>query len=392
MGMERIDGVLEAAVANSVFPGVTAVVGDRDGGLYEGAFGRLSVDGEAPARPDTMIRIASMTKAFVSVAALQLLEQGRLELQQPVADVLPAFGDLQVLEGFDGDEPRLRRPSSQATIRQLLTHTAGLGYWFGNAEVLRYHQVSGIPEPGACKRSLFEMPLVADPGTRWEYGTNFDWLGQVVEAVSGQDLATYCQEHVFGPLGMADATFRPTDEQRARLMTVHSRTPDGGLVASPFEWPAEPEFWAGGHGAYTTAAEYLRFMRALLRDGELDGARVLRPETVELAFTDHLDGLPLPTLIRTAVPEVCNDIPSLPFAAGFGLGFHLYLEDLPGLRRAGSGDWAGLCNCYYWIDRGTGVAGALLTQVLPFFDLPILETATAFEQAVYAEVGTPATA
>ena len=110
MGMERIDGVLEAAVANSVFPGVTAVVGDRDGGLYEGAFGRLSVDGEAPARPDTMIRIASMTKAFVSVAALQLLEQGRLELQQPVADVLPAFGDLQVLEGFDGDEPRLRRP------------------------------------------------------------------------------------------------------------------------------------------------------------------------------------------------------------------------------------------------------------------------------------------
>ena len=133
-------------------------------------------------------------------------------------------------------------------------------------------------------------------------------------------------------------------------------------------------------------------MRALLRDGELDGARVLRPETVELAFTDHLDGLPLPTLIHTAVPEVCNDIPSLPFAAGFGLGFHLYLEDLPGLRRAGSGDWAGLCNCYYWIDRGTGVAGALLTQVLPFFDLPILETATAFEQAVYAEVGTPATA
>ena len=275
MGTERIDGVLEAAVANSVFPGVTAVVGDRDGGLYEGAFGRLSVDGEAPARPDTMIRIASMTKAFVSVAALQLLEHGRLELQQPVADVLPAFGDLQVLEGFDGDEPRLRPPASQATIRQLLTHTAGLGYWFGNAEVLHYHEVSGIPEPGACKRALFEMPLVADPGPAGSTGRDFDWLGQVVEAVSGQDLATYCQEHVFGPLGMADATFRPTDEQRARMMPVHSRAPDGGLVRRRSS-PAEPEFWSGGHGAYATAADYLRFMRALLRGGELDGERVLR--------------------------------------------------------------------------------------------------------------------
>jgi len=392
MGMERIDGLLEPAVANGVFPGVIAAVGDRDGVLYDGAFGRLNVEDDAPARSDTMIRIASMTKAFVCIAALQLVEQGRLELQQPVGSVLPAFDDLQVLEGFDGDEPRLRPPASRATIRQLLTHTAGLGYWFDNTDVLRYHEVSGIPDPGAGERSLFEMPLVADPGTRWEYGTNTDWLGQVVEAVSGQDLATYCQEHVFGPLGMADATFRPTDEQRARLMTVHARTPDGGLVASPLEWPAEPEFWAGGHAAYATAADYLRFLRALLRDGELDGARVLRAETVELAFTDHLDGLPLPTHIQTAVPAVSNDIAALPFAAGFGLGFHLFLEDLPGMRRAGSGDWAGLTNCYFWIDRSAGVAGVLLTQVLPFFDQPIVETASAFEQAVYAEVGTPAAA
>jgi methyl acetate hydrolase len=392
MGMERIDGVLEPAVANGVFPGVIAAVGDRDGVRYEDAFGRLSVDGEEPARPDTMIRIASMTKPFVSVAALQLVEQGRLELQQPVADVLPAFDDLQVLDCFDGDAPKLRPPATRATIRQLLTHTAGLGYWFDNADVLRYHEVSGIPDPGAAERSLFEMPLIADPSTRWEYGTSIDWIGQVVEAVSGQDLATYCEEHVFGPLGMADATFRPTDEQRARLMTVHARTPDGGLVALPFEWPAEPEFWAGGHGAYATAADYLRFLRALLRDGELDGARVLRAETVELAFTDHLDGLPLPAHIQTAVPELSNDIAALPFAAGFGLGFHIFLEDLPGMRRAGSGDWAGLTNCYFWIDRSAGVAGVLLTQVLPFFDQAIVETASAFEQAVYAEVGTPAAA
>ena len=258
--------------------------------------------------------------------------------------------------------------------------------------MLRYHQITGIPDPTAGRRALFEMPLVADPGTRWEYGISTDWLGQVIGAASGQDLAAYCREHIFSPLEMADATFSPTDEQGARLMPVHSRTPDGGLVPTPIEGPDEPEFWSGGHGVFATGADYLRFMRALLRGGELDGERVLRPETVELAFSDHLGSVVLPDVIRSAVPELSNDIPSLPVAQGFGLGFHLVLEDIPGMRRAGTGDWAGLCNCYYWIDRATGVAGAFLTQVLPFFDARIVETATHFEEAVYAEVGAPAVA
>jgi methyl acetate hydrolase len=387
----EIEGLLERAVQDRVVPGVVAVAGDRDRVLYEGAFGLLSVDGDAPVRQDTMIWIASMTKAIVSVAALQLIEQGSLDLEQTVEDVVPAFGELQVLEGFDGDEPRLRPPARQAMIRHLLTHTSGLGYWFANADVLRYHQITGIPDPTAGRRALFEMPLVADPGTRWEYGISTDWLGQVVEAASGQDLATYCQEHIFSPLGMADATFQPTDEQGARMMPVHSRTPDGGLVPTPIEGPDEPEFWAGGHGVFATGADYLRFMRALLRGGELDGNRILRLETVELAFSDHLGGAVLPDVVRSAVPELSNDIQSLPVSQGWGLGFHLVLEDIPGMRRAGTGDWAGLCNCYYWIDRATGVAGAILTQVLPFFDARIVETATHFEEAVYAEVGAPAT-
>jgi methyl acetate hydrolase len=391
MGTNGIDGLLERAVSDRVVPGVVAVAGDRDAVLYEGAFGRLTVDGDVPVRPDTMIWIASMTKAITSVAALQLIEQGGLELEQPVADILPAFGALQVLEGFDGDTPRLRAPARPATIRHLLTHTAGLGYWFANADVLRYHQLTGIPDPTTGSRRVFEMPLVADPGTRWEYGTSTDWLGQVVEAVSGQDLATYCQERIFSPLGMAGATFTPTDDQAARTMAVHSRTPDGSLVPAPWDSP-EPEFFSGGAGAYATAADYLRFMRALLRGGELDGERVLRPETVALAFTDHLGGVELPAVIRSAVPELTNDLEFLPVAQGFGLGFHLVLEDIPGMRRAGTGDWAGLCNCYYWIDRAAGVAGALLTQVLPFYDARIVETSAAFEEAVYAEVGAPAAA
>jgi methyl acetate hydrolase len=391
MDSSRIDGLLERAAAERVVPGVVAVAGDRDGVFYEGAFGRLAVDGDVPVRPDTMIWVASMTKAITSVAALQLIEQGSLELQAPVASILPAFGRLQVLEGFDGDTPRLRAPARPATIRHLLTHTAGLGYWFANADVLRYHELTGIPDPTSGSRRMFEMPLVADPGTRWEYGTSTDWLGQVVEAVSGQDLAAYCQQGIFSPLGMADATFAPDDDQAVRMMGVHSRTPDGGLGPAPLD-PLEPEFSSGGHGAYATAADYLRFMRALLRGGELDGERILRPETVELAFTDHLCGVELPAMIRSAVPEVSNDVPSLPVAQGWGLGFHLVLEDLPGMRRAGTGDWAGLCNCYYWIDRAAGVAGALLTQVLPFYDARIVETSAAFEEAVYAEVGAPAAA
>jgi CubicO group peptidase (beta-lactamase class C family) len=364
-----------------------AITGDRDGVLYEGAFGLLSLEADRPVLPDTMFWIASMTKAIVSVAALQLIEQGILDLEQQVGAILPAFGELQVLEGFDGDAPRLRPPAGQATIRQLLTHTAGLGYWFANADLLRYQQQAGIPDPFTGRRAMLEMPLVADPGTRWEYGTSTDWLGQIVEAVSGQDLAAYCRQHIFGPLGMADATFSPTDEQRGRMMLMHSRTSDRDLVPTPIDLPAEPEMWSGGLGAFATAMDYLRFMRALLRGGELDGERVLRRETVELAFTDHLQGAKLPAVVFSAIRELSNDIPSLPLLQGWGLGVHLALTDIPGMRRAGTGDWAGIANCCFWIDRVAGVCGAFMTQVLPAYDARAADTAIRFERAVYAELG-----
>ena len=392
MDTRTLDGLLERAVGDRVVPGVVAMVGDRDGVLYEGAFGVLSVGGDAGVQRDTMFWLASMTKAIVSVAALQMIEQQKLELEQPVADILPAFGALQVLEGFDGDSPRLRAPARQATIRQLLTHTAGAGYWFANSDLLRYHQLTGIPDPGTCKlAALFEVPLIADPGTRWEYGTNTDWLGLVVQEVSGQDLATFCSEHIFAPLGMRDATFTATDAQASRTMAVHARLPDGGLLPTPFGLPTDAEFYSAGAGASGTGLDYIRFLRALLRDGELDGERVLAPESVKLAFTDHLGGAPLPAQMTSALPELTNDVPSWPYAQGWGLGFRLVLEDIPEMRRAGTGDWAGLANCYYWIDRASGIAGVILTQVLPFFDAPIVETALGFEHAVYASVGASAT-
>ncbi len=388
MGANGIDELLGQGVDDRALPGVVALVGDRDGVRYEGAFGLCNVDGDEPVRADTMFAIMSMTKAFTSVSALQLIERGALELEQPVAGILPAFGELQVLEGFDGDKPRLRPPVRQATIRHLLTHTSGLGYSFLNPNLLRYHQLTGAPDIMSGKLEGLQVPLIADPGSRWEYGISTDWLGQVVEAVSGKDLASYCQEQLFAPLGMRDATFRPNEEQAARMMALHFRAPDGGLVQQSLDFP-EPEFALGGSGAYATGPDYTRFMRALLRSGELDGERVLRPETVELAFSDHLKGAPLPDGMHSAMPEFSNDVPALPFAQGWGLGFRLVLEDVPGMRKAGSGDWGGLFNCYYWIDRAAGVAGAILTQVLPFYDASIVTVAEGFEQGVYGKLAVP---
>ncbi|HEY3189783.1 MAG TPA: serine hydrolase domain-containing protein [Solirubrobacteraceae bacterium] len=369
-----LDGLLERAVAERRVPGAVAVVTGPGELVYEGAAGT--------ATPSTVFRIASMTKAVTSVAALQLLEQGRLELDQPVESILPEFGELQVLEGFDGDTPRLRPPATPATIRHLMTHTSGLGYFFVDLDLVRFHEVTGTPSILTGLRASLRTPLTFDPGTRWAYSIAVDWLGLVVEAVSGQDLAAYFTEHIFTPLGMTDTTFAPTDEQRGRLIPVHHRTPDGGLVAGDLEMPAEPEFWAGGSGLYGTGRDYARFMAALLADG----GPILRPETVDLMFTDHLRGAPLPEIIRSAAPELINDIPSLPVAQGWGLGLHLTLEDLAGMRRAGTGDWAGLFNCYFWIDRASGIAAAFLTQVLPFFDAAIVEAMLGMEQSVYGGV------
>jgi methyl acetate hydrolase len=382
----QIDGLLEQASSNGAVPGVIAFAVGPEGVLYEGAAGRLSVDGDAPVRTDTMIRIASMTKAMTSAAALQLVEQGRLDLDQTVASVIPAFGDTKVLAGFDGDTPVLRAPARQATIRQLMNHTTGLAYWFLSPEMVRFHEVTGTPNVFSGLRASIELPLIDDPGNRWQYGVNTDWLGKVVEAVSGQTLDRYFAEHIFAPLGMTDATFAPTPEQAARMMAVHARTPDGGLAVIPVDLPPAPEWMAGGHGVACTAGDYGRFLRALLNDG----APILSRGSVDLMLTDSLGGIALPEVIRSADPTLSNDIPSLPVRQSWGLGLHLFLEDLEGMRRAGSGDWAGIFNTYFWVDRESGVAAGLLTQVLPFFDAQVVGLAMAVEQNLYAQLRKPA--
>ena len=370
-----IKALLDGAVSKGTLHGVAAMVVDRNGPLYHHAAG------EADER--TLFRNASMTKAVATTAALQLVEQGRLSLDASVESILPEFGKLQVLDGFDGDRPRLRAPASKATVRQLMTHTAGLGYFFLSEKLARYHQLTGEPAPlSGLKRSL-SVPLVNDPGTAWEYGVNTDWLGLVVEKLSGQSLASYLREHVYGPLGMVDSTFEPSAAQRSRLLRVMQRQADGRLVPSVHDLPPTSEWDAAGHGSYGTVQDYGRFVQAWLADG----GGILQPATVRLALQDHLGPIKLPELMKSTMPELSNDVPALPVPQGWGLGFHLTLADVPGMRSKGTGDWAGVFNSYYWIDRSKGIGGVLMTQLLPFFDLPVIETLMGFEMAIYEQVG-----
>lgn len=370
-----IEALLDDAVSKGAIHGIAALVVDRDGPVFHHAAGESS--------PQTMFRNASMTKAVATTAALQFVEKGLLSLDATVESILPEFGQLQVLDGFDGDKPRLRAPASKATVRQLMTHTAGLGYFFSNEKLLRYHELTGEPHPLTGLKRSFSTPLVNDPGVVWEYGTNADWLGLIVEKLAGQSLGSYLKQHVYAPLGMNDSTFAPDAGQRGRLLRVMQRQADGTLAPSPIDLPATSEWDAAGHGSYGTVQDYGRFMQAWLNDG----AGILEPATVQLALQNHLGRARLPELLKSTMPELTNDVPSMPVPQGWGLGFHLTLADVPGMRSNGTADWAGIFNTYYWIDRARGIGAVLMTQILPFFDMPVIETLIGFEAAVYEQVG-----
>jgi methyl acetate hydrolase len=374
-----IDQLLDQAVASGAFHGVAAMVVDADSVMYEHAAGESNAE--------TIYRNASMTKAVATTAALQLLEQRRLQLDATVESVLPEFGELQVIDGFDGEgQPLLRAPASKPTIRQLMNHTSGLGYFFLNEKLLRLGGITGMPSPIEGKKVALKAPLVHDPGTVWEYGVSTDWLGLVVEQITGQRLGEYVAEHIYKPLGMADSTFNLESVPPDRLLPIRLRAADGTLQPTEIDLPRNAEWDAGGHGSLGTIQDYARFIRAWLRDGELDGARILSPETVALAFEDHLAGATLPEVMRSLVPELANDVPALPVPQGWGLGFHFVSVDIPGMRSAGTGDWAGLFNSYYWIDRAAGLGGVIMTQILPFFDAQVVEALLGFEVAAYAQL------
>ncbi len=379
-----IDAVLEKAVAAGDVPGVVALAADDRGVVYQGAHGRRVLGGEAAMTPDSVFWIASMTKAVTSVAAMQLVEGGLLTLDAPIAPVLPELAERPVLEGFDAEgRPRLRPAKRPVTLRHLLTHTAGFAYDMWNADIKRLMERENVPGVISCRQAALQTPLTFDPGEKWHYGINIDFVGRAVEAVSGRSLQDYFRAHILDPLGMADTGFTLGPGQRAHRVGMHARLPDGGLAPIDFEVPQQPEFFMGGGGLYGTGVDYLRFLRMLLAGGGLDGARILKPETVAMMAENQIGDLQAGVL-QTVQPTASNDVDFFPgMSQKWGLGFLINSEDSRHGRKAGSLAWAGLGNTYFWIDRESNLTGVILMQILPFADQKAVALYGAFEQALY---------
>jgi methyl acetate hydrolase len=240
---QTIDHVLRQAVHAQDVPGVVAMAAADQGIIYEGAFGTRELGTDAAMTPDTVVWIASMTKAITAAAAMQLVERGTLQLDAPASDVVPELAKAQVLEGFDASgTPQLCAPKRAITLKHLLTHTAGFSYEMFNADIMKYQAATGTPGITTCEHAALTTPLLCDPGERWEYGINIDWVGKIVEAVSGQRLGDYLQQNLFAPLGMHSTSFEISPSQRGRLASVHARGPDEALAVFPFEIPQEPQF------------------------------------------------------------------------------------------------------------------------------------------------------
>jgi methyl acetate hydrolase len=381
----EIDSVLRKPIETAAIPGVVALAANDRGVFYEGAFGRRAVDKPDAMTPDSVFRIASMTKPITATAAMQLVERGKIRLEQSMSEVLPVVRDVKVLEGFDADgAPRLRAPKRPVSLRHLLTHTSGYGYDIFNADLGRYIEVAKLPSILTCMNDALRAPLIFDPGTAWEYGIGIDLVGKAIEAVSGQNLEDYFQQQILGPLDMRDTSFRLRDDMARRLVGTHARGADGKPAPIGFEFPENAEFLMGGGGLYSTARDYLAFTRMLLAGGALGGTRVLKSETVALMGRNAIGALDVPVL-RSSNPAIAREVEFFPGQVKkWGLSFLLNTEDVAGSRGAYSLAWAGVHNTFFWVDPKRRVAAVIMMQILPANDEQVLETLTAFEQAVYA--------
>ncbi len=374
MQSDRIQALMEQAVAEGIAAGLTAAVALPDGSDVHFAAGSRGKGDPTPMTPDTLFWIASCTKAVTAMAATQLVEQGRLDLDAPVGPLLPALASPRVLDGFDAyGAPRLRPAETPITLRHLLTHTSGMAYDFCHADLTRYYAATGDNMMTATDI------LVAEPGAAWLYGTGIDAAGWLIEAVTGQGLDTWFEANITGPLGMADTRFSPDAAQAARRAGMHLRGPDGAFAPTdPF--PNHPMLWGGG-GLVSTAPDYLKFLRAVIGDGGgVIGAKGLA------WLRDAQTDLPGAGDLVSSNPMFSHDFRPMPGVdKRWTLGFLRNEADVPGGRRAGSLAWGGIANCYYWADPASGVAGAMFSQFLPFADPGMLATFEAFERAVYAD-------
>ncbi len=381
----QIDQVLRQKSDAKEIPGVVAMAANGNEVIYQGAFGKRDLSKDDAMTADSVFWIASMTKAITAAAGMQLVEQGKLSLETPIGKLLPDLASPQVLEGFDtSGAPKLRPAKNPITLRHLMTHTAGFAYDMWNGDMVRYLEKTGTPGITTCQNAALKTPLMTDPGTRWEYGTNIDFVGKAVEAVSGKQLDAYLRDHMLAPLGMTDTGFKITDAQRKRLVAMHNRGEDGSLAPIPFELEQDPEFFMGGGGLYGTAGDYIKFTQMILNKGKGNGNQLLKPETVAAMSQNHIGALNMGKL-TSAVAFATNDVDLYPdMDKKWGLSFMINTAKTPEGRSPGSLAWAGLANTYFWIDPSRNVAGVILMQLLPFVDAKCIEAFSGFERGVYA--------
>ena len=384
---ESIDALLKDSVASGDVPGVVAAATNRDETIYEGGFGERVLGSGQTMTPDTVLWIASMTKAITGMAAMQQVEQGKLELDNSASDVISYFSEVKVLEGFDdAGQPITRAPKRPITLRHLMTHTAGFSYEFWNESIIRYQEAKGIPQVTTCENAALKTPLLFDPGERWDYGINMDWVGKMVEAVSGKKLGEYMKENIFDPLGMSNTAFKISPDMRARMAKIHQRGKDDSFEPIDLEITQEPEFEMGGGGLYSTVGDYLKFVKMILNKGTANENQVLKSETVEMMSQNQMGDCRVCEL-KSLIPEFSNDAEFFPgMEKTWGLSFMINTEQAPTGRPAGSLVWAGLANSYYWIDPTTGIGGVFATQIFPFVDKKSLPLYFEFEKAIYQNI------
>jgi len=381
----QIDQILRQKSDAKEIPGVVAMAANGKEVIYQGAFGKRDLSKDDAMTADSVFWIASMTKAVTSAGAMQLVEQGKLSLDAPIGKLLPDLASPQVLEGFDAKgEPKLRPAKGAITLRHLMTHTAGFCYELWNGDKAAYLEKTGTPGITTCQNAALKTPLASDPGTRWEYGINIDFVGKAVEAASGKRLDAYLRDHLLAPLGMNDTGFKISDSMRKRLVGMHVRGEDGKLAPLPFELEQNPEFHMGGGGLYGTAGDYIKFTQMILNKGKGNGNQVLRPETVAMMGQNHMGALNMTKMV-TAAPIYTNDVDLYPdMDKKWGLSFMINTRKTPEGRSPGSLAWAGLANTYFWIDPSRDISGVILMQLLPFADRQCLEAFAGFERGIYA--------
>jgi methyl acetate hydrolase len=379
---EEIDLALQAGVGAREIPGVVAMAANEQSVVYEGAFGFRDMDTASRMSTDTVFRIASMVKLLTSVAALQLVERGKLKLDEPAGNIDPTLGSAQVLAGFDAKGvPQLRPAQKPVTLRNLLTHTSGFSYLLWDPNVVRYLKVA------RSNSALPRMPLMFDPGSRWAYGGSLDRVGRMVEIAGGQSLDRYFSDHITGPLGMKDTGFSLTGKQRARQTRLYVRDVNRKLLSQPLEKPNVPKVFSGGGGIYSTAPDYLTLLQALLNGGRLRETAILRPETVALMSENQIGNLEA-GILKTTNPALSNDVDFFPGVhLRWGLGHMINIDPVPDGRKAGSLTWAGLFNTYYWIDPTMRIAGVIMMQILPFADRQALKVYRQFERGICHALG-----